>query len=36
VLTFSTTVEEYDSNLDGFDRKVVTTAFDLNLGEAFF
>ncbi|MBI2213553.1 MAG: outer membrane beta-barrel protein [Acidobacteria bacterium] len=36
VLTFSTKVEDFDSSLNSFDRKVVTTAFDLNLGEAFF
>lgn len=36
VLTFSMNVENYDSNLSGFDREVVTTSFDLNLGETFF
>lgn len=36
VLTFSMKVEDYDSNLAGFDREVVTTSFDLNLGETFF
>jgi len=36
VLTFSTKVEEYDSNISQFDRKVVTTGINLNLGENLY
>lgn len=36
VLTFSAKVDDYDSNLAGFDRKVVTTGMKLSLGGSFF
>jgi hypothetical protein len=36
VLTFSTKVEDYNSNISSFDRKVVTTGINLNLGETLY
>lgn len=36
VLTISTKVDDYDSNLAGLDRKVVTTGMKLSLGGSFF
>ncbi|MFA6958600.1 MAG: hypothetical protein WC538_22245 [Thermoanaerobaculia bacterium] len=36
VLTLSTKVEDYSSNLSSFDRKVVTTGINLKLGETLY
>lgn len=36
VLTFSTRVDDYTSNVPGFDRKIVTTGINLNLGATLY